>query len=471
MTLYAEQFAVSPMEAAPAPRVTRGGVEKLGVALLFFLVAYLPMEDFVLRFVPVGVVTRGILRLLPEAAIYGMFALLGTMRLVRHSKWVKTPLDGPFVLIVVAWALSFLVNGTSTLPALITLRTLIRFFFAYYIAIWCGVDRRLVYLWMRVVVLIALLQVGLGVAQRVWPEILPFFYPEEVGLEIGGISRNVSILGRGAEFGAVIGTFGWTTYMATFLVLAIAIVASFSRSVVHSYPLPVSFFLLLGVALTYSKASTLLAGGLIVAIAAWHGRFGALAVTGMVLGWVVFAVSAASVGDALESSKKVERTVLEDLALLQNVMDSNPRVWVIVVLGGAVFSLDGLLGFGPDPNQAVQNLLWSGSEFHHLLSFKPWEDVYWVAIGVYFGVLGIAGVGWAILKHGRYGWRLSRSRDPFRRGMGTCMVAIALSLTLLLFVSRVLEFRAFGFALWITLGLGVGLAQSERRRRRRRVPA
>lgn len=101
--------------------------------LLSFLLIYLPFESFVLKFIPDDIYVLA--RYYSEIIVYILCAVV-LWRLITHrARWQFTPVDLPFVLLIVVLVISAILNLNPPIVSALGIRQIIRFILLYFVAV------------------------------------------------------------------------------------------------------------------------------------------------------------------------------------------------------------------------------------------------------------------------------------------------------------------------------------------------
>ena len=110
------------------------------LVVLQLAILYLPLEEFLLKWVPVGPTGYVLLRLGFEGLIYAAVVGLVLARVVRGQRIRATPIDLPLALFVSLATCSLLFSGGDFLPGLVNLRVLLRYVAVFYLAAYLELD-------------------------------------------------------------------------------------------------------------------------------------------------------------------------------------------------------------------------------------------------------------------------------------------------------------------------------------------
>jgi len=440
-------------------------------AVLVFLVVYLPLEEFLLKWIPAGPLGQtgpALLRFVGEALLYLALASVIAAHKLRGLGLPATPIDRPFALFCTLALLSLAAGGGSWLAGLVNLRVLVRYVAAFYLAVYLRLGRGETRVLLRLLVLGALLQALLGIVQHLQGGTGAFWLPLHAELELAGVTREFTALTSGVERGAALGTTAHSVAFALWL-LAGGVVALALALVVPARGLvlgAVSGACLVGIFFSYSRASLLaflFAGVLVLLLCRRRpvaARILALSVLLLPPGiglWLALGPQRASAGFVDE--KAVAQSPLASVEQLFTAeyaaQVQASRLWVLRDVGRALVRSTGALGFGPDERQAKERVLASaGATLQRLIAYRAFEDVFWVALLAYYGFLGL-GLFLLVL------WRLAGAaralqlvaRDELELGLAAGQLALLGATLPLTFVVRTFEFRAFAFAFWLLAGL------------------
>ena len=98
------------------------------------LLAYTPFEPFLLKFVPDDVYVYA--RYASEMVIYVLIASLAWRYLARRMKVPLTPIDLPFVMLLLVAMTSIVINAVPALSAVLGVRQIIRFILLFFAVVY-----------------------------------------------------------------------------------------------------------------------------------------------------------------------------------------------------------------------------------------------------------------------------------------------------------------------------------------------
>ena len=131
------------------------------------------------------------------------------------------------------------------------------------------------------------------------------------------------------------------------------------------------------------------------------------------------------------------------------------RQWILKEVGSTLLKSFSIIGFSPDEDTARERILKvSGGTLKKIITSKAFEDVYWVALLAYFGIVGECLFVWILYKlYKCSNFVLATTRDYI-----FIVIAVSFSTLLILtipltFLVRTFEFRPFCFLFWLMAGL------------------
>jgi len=456
----------------PAPSAERArSFGALAHAVLVFLAVYLPLEEFLLKWVPLDPTGTAILRLGGEVLLYGALAGVVVAYKLRGLALPRSPIDRPLAAFAAVALLSLVLSGGSWLAGLVNLRVLLRYAAAYFLAVYLVLERGERRRLLRLLVLGAALQGVLGVVQYASGGASEFWLPRYSDLELAGIQREFTALTGGLERGAVVGTAAHSVAFALVLLAGglLALALALARRRGTAGLVTVGALCGVGIYFSYSRA-TLLVYALGAAALLFLMRrtfpvaraFGIALVLGLPLGALALLVGPTTLGGATQGFVKEKEVAVSPLESLGQLLSEQylehaqvSRLWILRDVGSEVVKGAGLVGFGPDEEHAKEQVqVAGGAGLARLVAYKAFEDVYWVALLAYYGFLGLAlfaAVLWKLAASARA--LLRAAVDEAELALGAAALALVLVVVPLSFLVRTFEFRAFAFDFWLVAGV------------------
>lgn len=437
--------------------------------IIFALMIYLPSEDFILKWLPVSDRIYSYSRFFSELLIYSLLVVVLFNRIFNGLSLRRTPIDVPLLFFVSVGLLSIVLNNAPLIAGLVGIRTLIRYVAMYYIMVNLNMNsnhvRKLIFI---------MLFIGIGESLIAWAQhfmgISSFWLPRATDLEIAGYTKGFTVLSGGIEQGAAIGTLGHSVNMALYLLIAIIIILSFiygnNLSKNKKVLLFIGFFIIYsGILFTYSRGVALAAILAIPLILVFMHKKRTLAKF-LVLGFMfmIILVSFSFMNNQRIGTeyKQVKKEYVNPVDNIRMIFSSEyiertegSRQWILKEVGVTILKSFTLIGYSPDEFTAREKIVKvSGGTLSKLIRYKAFEDVYWVAIFAYFGIIGASLyvlILYKLYKCSKF--VLKKSEDHIFTIVAVSTATLIILTFLLTFLTRTFEFRPFSFHFWLLAGL------------------
>jgi hypothetical protein len=433
--------------------------------LILALAAYTPFEPFLLKFVPDDYYVYA--RYGSEAIIYILVGLVLARLVLGGQKRVPTPLDVPFLGLLVVAAASLAVNAVDPTVGLLGLRQIIRFMLIFFAAVNLDLSPRFAKTLTAVMLGIMVMQSALGLIQAGARGALDeFLIPSErktyesIQLTAGTDqfwspgTRVFATMGRYDQLGA---------FLCFFMLLVVGIYYARRGDADANRPLIVMLVAAPALFLTLSRASwfgfligLFIVGGLIMKD--WRVRYayaGVAVAAALYLGW-----SGLVVRHLVDTPQQtaVER-VFEAFSYerWRGEYYGLGRLYWIVQTPAVVVRSSPILGVGPAQfgggaaaalgNTAAYDRL--GLPFG-VQGYEGHIDNNWFSVWGELGTLGLAFYAWmvgALAFIGYRTWRLARSR--LLRGLALGYVGAVAAVGFQAFLATFLEVRTLALYLWL----------------------
>ncbi|GEM_PF-703216 len=434
--------------------------------MVLFLVVYMPLESFIVKFTPGPEQIYLVVQLGSEILVYMLFGVALIKRILAGKSVRHTPIDILLVLFVIGAFLSVLLNGASLWASLLNLRPLLRFVALYYAVVNLDFSDDQINKLLWAILIGGAVQIILGAVQRVGgTPVKTLFIPRSSTLDVLGKSRNFVLLQTGREIGSVFGTLGDTLHFGIFLSIVLVVYLSRLKNLTWTSLLVISA-LMGGIALSYARGVFFVA---LIIVIVWYAVFyrpvyiPIIAGTGLALfviaaGLVLFGNTAAN--EQYFNPRQTETTASRNLLSVfsQSYIERarNQRLGAVIFIPPVVLREKPVFGYGPDTTLALEKL--SATELpavYRVLKESIFEDVYWVAILTYYGLIGLLIFTGIFLTVAVTAWKkhLDRANGPLSQALGRMAFLMTVNAVFILFFYRALEFRVFGFYLWLFYGL------------------
>jgi len=428
--------------------------------IIFFLAFYLPLEDFLLKWVPVPYEVYLALRQVPDALVLAAAGIAVGSRVFQTTRFrlIGRGADALLALFVVSAFGSVLLQGGSLLPAVLNLKALLRYVLLIYALINIPVDRDTAETLIQVVYASLLIQFVVSGIQLLGPmEVDKLFLPRIEDTEVAGAQLK-STAHKEVQDGYIFGTMTNTISYGGFLLVGLATyLTRFDRDDISMrYWGMVGLILFLSF-MSGSRAVTIA----VLLLAGTHqymlGRLKRLTLIGLFLTPLLIPLS-------MVVSLGITDTYFFEIfstAYVEKAMEQRLGIVVLVLpffLAG-LSPLDILFGLSAD-RQILDQFVSDMFDVPLLLvqEIATIEDVYWAALLIYYGLVGfalLAGFLWMVLQ------QLRTIRRRMRDAMVKRVTRIALLLIIvavpLNFLGQFFEVRQFSFYLWMFGGISLSL--------------
>ncbi len=455
--------------------------------LLVFLVFITPYEDFILKFLPGPDIVFLASRFITELLIYAAFTILVFKKVGLRRSFNVSPLDLPIALFLISFFISVVVNPGSAGGSILSFRSNIRYIILFYLIINMSITNKQVHAIIKSFWLAGILQIGVGLLQFFSGGALNYLLlPRQTeGLLI---SKAYVLLATGRESGSLYGTTGDTIFLAYLMLVLLFFLLAYiglqkasvkqAATGIHS-PSGVIWILIACCtcisALTFSRFCFLISLGLILLhlMGFAHSKVKALGLLSILGGlFLVLFVILLSIqppefvtGRDLKSEFNFHGNLTsvfteEYISVLQR-----QRLGALAGIGPTVILHKPLFGYGPSTELTIQGINRDGQDF----LTKEWtsqgfEDVYWIAILSYQGLLGLLLFASIFIQLYLAASRIhSLTQNPTTKYLSLIAMYSVIAIIPSLFISGSIEFRIFGLYFWMIPGLMVNLYQQEKR--------
>lgn len=442
-----------------------------------FLVAFMPFEPFLPKFLPTGRLYFAS-QFVSEFLIYGSLIALLIRRVLTGKPIRRTPVDVPLLVFLGVALLSIVLNRAPIFESLLNLRSLFRYVALFYFVINLDLSRAQINRLVRVILLIGLLQIGIGSLQLISDGgINQYLLPVQTDIEIAGQSRSFVLVSRGREIGSIFGTLGDTLYFGLFMLIVTAIyIGKAGKFGLTNIIILMGLFVI--VSFSYARAAVF--GMLLLFALLYRWRYGlrrSLAlllltvVTGVVLVTIVVATSPARPDEQYENPVYTQQSIVDNITGVFSMSyvkrAQRQRLGALLEIAPTIMMNRPLLGFGPAEQYTISRInnatpSWLSSALDDRRA-KGFEDVYWVALFAYYGLLGIVVLSYLFYRLYAYTRTIFRhSSNRLTRQLALSELCLIPLTVFLLFFYRVLEFRIYSFYFWLLPALLFSLYYSER---------
>ncbi len=437
------------------------------IQIVYFLAVYLPLESFVLKWLPVSDSVYLLLRQIPDLLTFAVCIYMIGRQVFefRPLRMVSRRFDLLLALFLVLACISAWLNGIGPAAAFIELKALLRF-------VLLGCALALMQLSERDLnKFLKCLMYGVGLQMCF------------AGLQtMGGIPARDFLIGRDASEGilgqnavftgnkngegnALIGTLGNMVNFALFLIVGLCAWLSTQARKGWSYWSGCGVLLLL-IYLTKARAPLVVAILLIFQHQLWlHGKRRVLVLLTPLLVLITAGLAAGvqnseditSYDSPLRVFSFFSPGIIHDLL--------NQRLGIVLYLAPQFFHRGtAVLGVGPDPQAVVD---WFGRQpgipaVLMLVLSGIAGDVYWCTLLFYYGLIGLLSFVGILVMSYKTMRKVAMESEGIDQTMAQMAVLLILASVPLNFVNQAFAIRQFSFYLWVAVGLVLGCSARKR---------
>ncbi len=426
--------------------------------IVYFLVVYLPLEDFLLKWLPVPYpIYLGLRQVSDVLVLVAVGVTLGTrLRSTRRFRIIGRGADLCLLSFVILALGTVVAREGNVLYTVLNLKALLRYVLLVYVLLNLRVERTEVYTFLRLIYVSLGIQLVVSLIQLVGPvSVDQFFFPRVRVTEVAGVQFKSTAI-REAEKGYIFGTMTNTISYGGFLLVGLATyVTRYIRDRrTLSYWGTVAVFLFLA----YMSGSRAVTFAVVLLVGVDHylsgetGRFLKVSTLTFFPLALLVVLSGVNLTDLhvfeIFSAEYLRTAMTQRLGILLEVLPqflSELRI------------ADVLFGLSPDRsilNRFVSNLASIPAGLSG--NVQGIEDVYWVALPVYYGLVGLALFGGFLVSIFGHLYRIARwgkeilERRLARIALLLLVVAIPLNL-----IGQYFETRQFSFYLWLLVGVSL----------------
>ncbi len=433
--------------------------------LIIIIIIFLPSEDFILKWLPVSDKIYSISRFFSELFIYSLFLLIILHNLKKSFLIKKTPIDVPLILFILVGIVSIILNHAPLLGGLIGIRTLLRYVIVFYILTNIKINNTLLNKTIYIILIMGAIQSIIGIFQH-FNGISNFWIPRETNLEIAGYKKEFTVLTSGIEQGAIIGTLGHSVNLALFLL--IQFILSFTLIINKFFKGFYRFILyiftcltFIAILFTYSRGVIISSLIAIIIILYLNKKKLALLTISSIISLIFILMILININTGVEY-KHVKKEYVNPIENIRMIFSNEyleategSRQWILQEIGGFLLKNIVLIGFSPDEfttREKIANT--SKGNLERILYYKAFEDVYWIAILAYFGIIGLSLFLYILYKLFKTSiYVMYKTNNYIYYIISQSLITLLIIIIPLTFIVRTFEFRAFGFYFWFLAGL------------------
>jgi hypothetical protein len=350
---------------------------------VLLLAAYLPFEDFLLKWLPVSDVVFLSLKQLPDITVLSLFLVIAADSVHTENRIYTISTKAFSFLSVFLFHAFFVIylNKSSYLVAAMNIKALIRYIVLIYLFLYIKPTERQIYAFLKTVLIIAFIEVLIGAAQFLGGDAVQvFFKPFELSEETG-------ISFTAMKHDELFGTMAHTINYAYYLLVTLVLILCFREFLLKSTVLRWTFALLLLAAIYLSGSRSAFLAAFIGILLYIHSTQGIKASASMVLG--IFLVLVLAFFFVEKGSTNVDFWFFLSPDFLKAL--EAQRLGLVRIFISFMDDPHVLYGLSSDKDFVVNYISGNFSlpYFFAERTLKSIEDVYWIALTTYYGIIGL----------------------------------------------------------------------------------
>lgn len=439
-------------------------MREIALRIVYFLVVYLPLEDFLLKWIPVPYPIYLGLRQVSDGLILVVAGIaIGTrLHSTQRFRTIGRGADLCLVTFVVLALITALARGGDLLITILNLKALLRYVLLVYVLLNLRIERTEVFMFLRLIYMSLGLQFLVSLVQIAGPpSVDQFFFPRVQDTEVAGVQFK-STAYKEAESGYIFGTMTNTISYGGFLLVGLAtyVTRYIRRRRRLFYWGTVAIFFLLAF-MSGSRAVTFavaLLAGVDHYLSGRTGRFlrtGALALLPFAALVFFLGIDVADLHIFQVFSAEYLQIAMEQrLGIVLNIL---PQFLTNLSVADILF------GLSVDQtiiNQFLSNMM--GVPAVLVGNVRTIEDVYWVALLVYHGLAGLTLFVGFFVGVFQQVYRIAQGGDGLlqRRLARIALLLLVVTVPLNL-IAQYFETRQFSFYLWLLVGINLAYTYTE----------
>jgi hypothetical protein len=445
--------------------------------IIILLIVFMAIQEPLINKLPLPGSISLALRGFVEVFLFGAFVLFILRKIITAGSLRLAALDWAAIFFVITAVAATILNDNRLFHATDNIRVLLRFLTIYYLTVNIVIEDQQAQKIIAALAIIGVIEGALSLAQYFFPSVNNFFILRS-GISASGLTIVKSY--AAIKVGAAVGTFGAPAEMAFFQCAALAAAAVFASKTslrsLFSIPALIALALIAwGAFATYKRFALLMMPIVLLIVlivrAAKPQRL--ILITAALLALIFAAIFFATL-PSLESILPQTFTKLdvreEAFAVSEFVSElfspqywrrvfNNSRGWFMITATQHMLQSDHVwIGYGPDHDLARAKMAEETAALEILdEGYSGFEDVYWVTMLIYYGVIG-AGLFLIMLglvfKSGFDLYR--RGTSPIDRSIGLIAICLAALIFLDNFAERAFELRSVTFLFWLFAGMTAG---------------
>lgn len=429
--------------------------------IIIFIAIYLPLQEFLLKWLPVGDSVFFFLRQVPDFLLLALFLVLAVRRIIHNGtfKIIGRGLDlyvGAFVLW--AFAISVFTPGSDFSVNFSEIYTLLRYSVLVYCIQLLEPSDEQIKLLLHWILVSVLLQVAIGFLQYFGGiSVRDFLAARDYSSAISGVEK-VFTGAREEGKNNLMGTMGDNINFAYLMSIGVFVCAAIVDRKVMKLVLITMFFVML----LFSGSRTIFVSTALVYLSylIWLRNVGVRNI--LIVSFALFLAALFLILRDVALTMEYDYSSFWALfrsEIMINLMNQRLGMFVFF-LPELVLNGDFIFGLSPDRYYIAEIATHQYESVPLILLAvfdKVFEDFYWVALLAYYGLIGLSLWVLFFVKVGLHVKPLLRVDSKTARNVGFVVVMLLILTIPLNMANQAFESRYFSFYLWLFIGLAVFL--------------
>lgn len=443
---------------------------QLPLWLISAIALYMPLEDFIVAWLPVPAAVRTGIRFIPEIILYAILARTLFHRIATGQPIRKTPIDILILVFFLTSIVSIVLNQASLFGSITELRFNWRYLSIYYTLANIDIQPAQLSILLRNLKIIGLFQAGLAAVQ--------IFIPAQVKIAIAAGNCDKAI-----TKGANCGTFLDSALLSGFLLLILSVTCAeiwtAAPTLIPTLKDTANLLVLYAGLFASKKRIALFVGAMIPIIVLYLlgkrrevSRLVWFTLAIAIAFWLVLpSLHFGNVSQAEEGNTRQGLTTYFAAVFSAEYWEHNleaSRGWFMVNVSKSIALTGSWFGFGPEPESLIRGMktvLANSTDVAKLeRDADAFEDAYWFVVMGYFGIVGLF-LYWVILwkLYQASRWLMRAATTPSERSLGVMFCTITALGFFYSFSERLFKLRPFSFYFWLLAGLVISMCYRQSR--------
>ncbi len=423
---------------------------------IYLLVLIIGFEGLIYKVFPVAISV--FIKYGSEVLIYILTIYYVIKSVLKHKKWIISPIDGPLIMLIIVSIFSALINNVSFLSTVFALRIYLRFVCVFYLIFLMKINNEFSHKIIHLLITIAVIQASFGLFQLLGGEsVKQWFVVKGKSLDIGIVNvdlETASVASLGL-FGSMIHYNIFGIFLTIFYSFCLASLLYSKKNLLN---IVITLILCLVIMLSGSRSSTMamLLGSIVILVFFKNKNPQKYLILVLILLLIPLSLLLSNGNDSFTRSVEA----IQNSNILAPTINNNFRLYLIYEVVKETSKDHLFLGFGPGMF-ADQYAISRGFDIIFTVLNIPHDvicatsDVEWAKIYGQIGLLGI--ISWSYLFLNLFRWIINIITSDYATEKLLMLATGCLGMVVIVVVSGffipVLEVKQTALMFWLLLGL------------------